>query len=109
MLLLVGHNLLHGVMQLVLSHELIKLDIIEGPSVPASVIKQKWCRSTDLTSNGPLKSLNINKVTKLGSHGNKLMPLHSSKIETCVRKGNIIRVRGAIKKLKDKCGINSTK
>src|ERR1041385_3555481 len=92
MLLLVGHNPLHGFMQLVMSHELIEMDIVEGPSVPASVIKQKWCRQTDLTSNGLFKPQNIIKVTKLGSHGNILMPLHSSKIETCVWKGNIIRM-----------------
>ena len=42
--LLIGHNPLHGVMRLVISHELIELNFVEGPSVPASVIKQKWCR-----------------------------------------------------------------
>ena len=37
MLLLVGHNPLHGVMRLVMSHELIELNLVEGPSVPAEV------------------------------------------------------------------------
>src|ERR1041384_8797996 len=44
MLLLVGHNPLHGVMKLMLYYELIELDNIKGPSVPARKIKQKRCR-----------------------------------------------------------------
>src|ERR1041385_3399336 len=44
MLLLVGHNPLHGVMKLMLDHELIELDSIKGPSVPARKIEQETCR-----------------------------------------------------------------
>src|SRR6187399_1252092 len=33
--LLVGHNPLHGVMKLMLDHELIEVNNIKGPSVPA--------------------------------------------------------------------------
>ena len=48
-------------------------------------------------------------VTKLQSPGNKLMPLHGSKIKAHERKRLIINTCGAIETLKDKRGINATK
>ena len=43
-LLLIRRNPLHGVMKLLMDHEIIKMNNVEGPSVPASIIKQKRCR-----------------------------------------------------------------
>src|SRR4051812_11614770 len=63
----------------------------------------------DLVSGVLAKPQSINKVTKLISPGNKLVPLHGSKIKANERKRHIINMCGALKMLKDKCGINSIK
>src|SRR4051812_39271196 len=62
----------------------------------------------DLANSGQSKPQNIIKVTKLKSPGNKLMPLHGSKIKPHKRKKHIINMCDAPKVLKHKCGINAT-